>query len=318
MSQNLSPLFSKGIQDHFGIAYALYPSQIPQIFNMRKMDGRYTDEQLWEMYQLPVRRSPGTPVAQSQFQPSFAKRYIPVTYALGDVIAQEDWDDDQYGVIARVLPSKGGALARSHATLREIVCANFFKNIAFAVAGNNTPGTSDGRPIFDLSHPVSLSNPSQVYANKPSVAVDFSTSAYQAAQVNLMTQYAANNVEIIRNNGRKLVHNPTERYVVSQVLKGDWQPYSADLTDNKLVQNDNIEPVCWPYWQISGANGAATNAYNAWMLLGEEHMLNFLTRQEVEIHTDYAVNSLAYVFASMARFAVGATDWRGLFASIGN
>lgn len=312
MSTDLNPLFSKGINKHFHLKYELHPSKLDTIFHMDTMDGRYTDEQMWEKYQLPGQRSPGNAWRRGELKPSYSKRFVPVNYALGDVIAQEDWDDDQYGVLSRLLPAKGGALADAHAVLKERVAADFFKNIAFAAAGNNVAGMADGRPLFDTAHPVSLANSSVTYANRPSTEVDLSISAYQAGATNLMQQFAPNDTEIIANRPRILVINPDQRYVAKQILKGEWERGTTDRNKN-FITDDNVRLVEWPYFRTSGSTGTR----NAWFLVGDTHYLRFMTRQDVRIKTDYDITTLAYVFVSYCRFVVGASDWRGVYGSKG-
>jgi len=317
MSQDLVPLLSKGINKHLMLADAMIPSPLPDIFHMETMDGRYSDEVMWELYQSPSRRGPFEPVMPGTFKASFGKRYTPVTYALGDMIAQEDWDDDNYGVMTKLLPQKGGALARAHKVLREIVAAQFFSVLGFAAEGNNTPTMSDGRPLFSTAHPVSQSNNGVTYANKPSSSLDLSNGSFQVAASNLRQQFAPNNTEIRPNEPRVLVVNPNQAYVAKQVLRGDWQMNSVDRNQNWITE-DNCKLVQWAYFRSSGTLGAAsTTPYNAWFVVGDEHYLNFKDREQVTVKTDYATNVLAYLFVSYARFVIGATDWRGTYGSPG-
>jgi len=311
MSQDLTPLFSKGISKQFGIAYDAWPTVLPQIFHMGQMDGRYTDEQNWEMYGLPLRRGPGEGVAQGQFKPSFGKRYTPVNYALGDILAYEDWKDDQYGVMAKVLPTKGGQLAVSHQTLKEIVAANFFKNIAFATVGNNTPQMADGQPLFSTAHPISQANSGVTVSNRASSGGDLSFATYDAGAVNIRQQKAANNTQFLQNNPRVLVVNPVLHRVANQIMRGDWERGTADRNLN-IYKND-ADVIEWPYFQASGSTG--TN--NSWFIVADNHYLQFLIRQEAEITTDYAIGVQAYVFVSTSRFVCGSSDWRGCYGNAG-
>lgn len=305
-------MFSKGINKHFHLKYELHPSKLETIFHMDTMDGRYTDEQMWEKYQLPGQRSPGNAWRRGELKPSYSKRFVPVNYALGDVIAQEDWDDDQYGVLARLLPAKGGALADSHAVLKERVAADFFKNLAFAAAANNIAGMSDGRPLFDTAHPVSLANSATTYANRPAADADLSLATVQAGVSNLEQQFAPNDTEIISNRARILVANNDQKFVVKQLLRNDMAFDTANHKKNYLT-DENIRPVFWPYFRTSGTTGTR----NAWFLVGDTHYLRFLSRQDVRIKTDYDISTLSFVFVSYCRFVVGASDWRGTYGSKG-
>jgi len=317
MSQDIVPLLNKGINRHVYLAEQMLESPLPDIFHMGDMDGRYEDEFMWELYQNPQSRGPFEPVEPGQIHASYGKRWTPVTYALGDMIAEEDWNDDQYAVLTKLLPQKGGALARAHKVLREIVGANFFSVLAFAAAGNNTPTMSDGRPLFDASHPVSLSNSGVLFSNTTSTSVDLSNSSFQVAASNIRQQPAPNNTEIMSNQPRCLVVNPNQNYVAKQVLRGDWQMNSAERNQN-WVTEDGIDLIQWAYFRKSGTVGATSSTpYNAWFVLGKDHQLYWKSREDVTVKTDYATNVLAYLFVSYARFVCGALDWRGSFGSGG-
>lgn len=298
------------------LALDTYEAVYGKIFHEDSMDGRYTDEQTWEKYGLPARRGPGEPVKQGQLKPSFSKRFVPVTYGLADIITEEDWSDDQYGVLARALPSKGGALAEAHAVLKERVAADFLRLLCFAPEGNNVPGMPDGRPLFSSLHPVSQANTGTTYSNRPSVDVDLSIASYQQGASNLRQQFAPNSVTIINNEPRALIINPNLRYVATQILRGDWERGTADRNMN-VIKDDNIKLIEWAYFRTNGTNGAATNAFNAWILQGKTHYLRFFNREEVKIKTDYNIAVLAYIFVSYCRFVVGVSDARGVYGSKG-
>lgn len=283
-----------------------------KIFHMGDMDGRYLDRQLWEGHGLPQVHMSLQPVPQGEFKPSFSKRYTVNNYAQGDFISYYDWEDDQYGVIAKVLPKKGGSLAKAHATLKERVVADWFKNVAFAAAGNSTTGMSDGRPYFDTAHPVSASNTGVTYANRPATEADLSISSYQAGANNLRQQFAANDVTIIDNSPRLLVVNPDQGYLAKQILRGEWERGSANLNTN-YIRDDNVDLLQWAYFRTSGSTGTR----NAWMLFGQEHELYFFERQAVKTMMDWVINVLAYEFVSFSRFTWGADDWRGGYGSKG-
>lgn len=291
-----------------------YPTFYDKIFDVEEMDGRYYDYQLWETYGLAAEHKPMEAVPRGEFQPSFSARAVVTNYALGDMISQYDWDDDEYGVIAKLLPKKGGALAESHVLTKEYVVANFIKTVAFAAEGNNTLGTSDGRPIFSTSHPTSQSN-STVIANRPATDSDLAYSTYQQARTGLSYQYAANGVAFINNSPKKLVINPANHYVAAQILKADMEYGTANNNKNFIAaESGGVQIIENPYFRTSGSTG--TN--NAWFLLGDDHYWKFLNRQDTQTKTDYAINVLGWEFVTWSRFTVIVPDWRGSWGNKGS
>lgn len=295
----------------FGIEYDIWESALDQIFHMGTMSGRYSDEQEWEMYALPGSRLPGEGILQGSFKPSYGKRFTPVNYALGDIVAYEDWDDDQTGTLTKVLPSKGGALAVSHRTLREVVGAAYFKNLAFAAEANNVPTMSDGRPQFSTAHPISQANPGVTVSNRASSGSDLSFSSYDAGHVNIIQQKAANNTQFLQNKPRVLVINPTNHRVADQLFKNEWQPNTADR--NRNTYKGDVTVIEWPYFQASGSTGSN----NSWFIVAENHSQQFLVRQEPKVSSDYATGTQSYIFVSTSRFVVGSRGWRGTFGNPG-
>jgi hypothetical protein len=322
VSQDFVALLNKGINKHLLLEEPMMESVLPDLFHMIDMDGRYMDRVTWQTYSNPQRRNPMEQVAPGQFMQSFAKRYTPVAYALGDMIAEEDWRDDRYGVMTRLLPAKGGALARAHSVLREIVAAQYIQILGFAAdpatLSTPIPTMADGRPLFSNYHPVSRQNNNVFFSNRPSVGVDLSNSSYQIAAATLRQQPMPNNVELRPNEPRILCVNPNQHYLAKQIISGEWFYNTADRNTN-FAKDDNIKLVEWAYFRQNGTNAAAGNelAYNGWFIEGKEHFLNFVDRERVQIKTDYITAVLAYTFVSWAAFVVGADDSRGLYGSPG-
>jgi hypothetical protein len=213
-----------------------------------------------------------------------------------------------------LLPAKGGALAQAFMTLEQVVCANMFKNLGFATnASTGVNGSPDGYGLFNTAHPISSANASVTVANRPSTEVDASIAGYQAGATNLMTQYAANNTDIIQNSPRVVVYHPSQRYVWKQILGTSTEYNTANRAQNVIPDLDNTQGIAWPYFQKSGSSG--TN--NAWFMLGQHHNCYFVRRQATRFKTDYATNVLGYVFVAYSRFVPGWDTYLGSYGSVG-
>lgn len=311
MSYGLYPLFNKGLNDNIGLEFMWWKPKWKEIFKVYNTNFRYEDDQEWEGYQYPGFRIPGQSVAAGQFLPSFNKRYVIRNFGLLDSVAQEDLDDDLYGVINRVIPSKAGLMARAFQDQLETDNANMFAVSGFA--SGTVQGSPDGKSLFNTAHLTSASQSTVTWANRPSIEADLSISSFQAAQTNLRTQKAPNNVSFINNPARVLVVNPGLEYVAKQILKGTWIGNSADLTQNWIAADDNVMPIFWPYFQKSGATG--TN--NAWFVVGQDHWLKFFMRQKPTSRSDYDINTNSQIFTVLMRYDKGWSSARGTYGSTG-
>jgi hypothetical protein len=293
------------------------PSKYDQIFRVQDTDMRYIQVQQWQTYGAPAHRLGGEPVQLGTFIDSYSKQYVVANYALGDTIFKEDVDDDLYGIIHRVLPQRGGALAESFRTLKERLAANWFKLYGFTSA-TQVPGMIDGLSLANTAHPISKQNAAYTYSNRPSVDIDLSIAAYQAARANLVQQPAPNNYAYMDNAPDVCVINPNLHQVAYQIFNDPKERGTADNQSNTAAR-DGVSIIEWPYWQVSGSVGGTytTPAYNGWMILGKKHHLEWYKRSDVVVDSDWILNVQSYLYVATERFAWGASDGRGIYASPG-
>jgi hypothetical protein len=310
MSQNLSVLFKAGLDKSFNLVIDNSPSYYDKIFHTIDTDKRVYDMQGWETFKLATARTPGEQIRMDFINPSFSKRFVMVSYGIGTMIDQESWDDDQYGVLSRVIPAKGRAFADAFTVTKEVVAARLFNNYGFA-SGTGIPGSPDGYSLFSTQHPTSLNNPA-TQSNRPSVDADLSMSSLQAAVTNLEQQIAPNGVTIMNNRAAKLVVNNDLKYVAKRLCRGGWNPDTADRTVN-YIPDDDITPIFWKYFRSNGATGTR----NSWFLLGETHHLYWINRQDVRFASDKLVGTNSILFVATARWDCGWADYRGTYGSPG-
>jgi hypothetical protein len=311
-TRNIAPAFAAGIREHCGIEFQVIPPICTQLFHMENSTAKFEDYQFWENYGSPTRKNPGSPVTMMEARPSYSKRFTHDTYAGGDVIPDEDWDDDKYGVLHRLLPAQGGGMGRSFKTFYDIQHALMFINLGFAT-GTNVAGSPDGLSLFNTAHPISAGNPLVTYSNRPSVDVDLSISSYQAAATNIRTQKEPNNFSIIDNEPARLTTHPSLRYVAKQILKGEWERGTADRNTN-YIATEGCDHTEWKYFTKSGATGVN----NAWFVEGDTHWLYSFLRNAYEVDSDHDIYILAHVWVAFMRFSFGWVDARGTYGSIGS
>lgn len=307
MSQATEALLTNTIQRHFGLREPLVRSRVSQIFDMGSTDSRIIDEMGWVGYGSPEQIRPGQSVPMKQIEQDFGKRFIIIDYAMGDYCTFMDWDDDKAGVLHRMLPAKGGGMAKAFATLEERIAAIYIGTYGFA-SGSSLATMADGVSLFNTAHPISRVDTGQTWSNRPSTDVALSISSLKEACRQLRIQKAPNNVDILANEPAKLVFGSANDYAAREILAAGYEPYDSKFTKNVLA-GEGIQPIYWPYFE--------TNSGKAWFVLGQQHGLKYIIRQRVKFATDTMVTSLSYVFVGWYRAAVGASTARGSYGSYG-
>jgi len=315
MSQNLAPLFGQGINKMYGIMVKTYSPLYTQMTNDITMTGRILDRQQWQGYDAPQETGILEQAYISQIQPSFSKRYIPVKRTIGDVVAEEDWEDDEYGFLKRVIPASGGGMAQVVMAKKEYDVANMFAVLGFSTA-SPVQSSFDGKSLFNTGHPVSLANAGTTVSNRPSSDADLSNTTYYAAYANMVQQMATNNYTIIQSAPKNLVYNPKLREVAVQIARGDWERESPATSKMNAAVADRLNLISNPYFRKTGATSAA-NAWNAWFVQSVDHACNFANRQDFRVKSDYDINLGGYIWVGSLRYDFGWDDWRGTYGSSG-
>lgn len=306
MSTNLAALFEPGWNKMFNIALQQYSPQCFDIFHDTPMTGRYLNRLGWQTYGPPQITDPLNAVHMDEVRPSFQSSYAPIKRTLGDLLAEEDYEDDEYGFCKRVIASRAGAMAEIFVEKREYDCFNYLAITGFS-STSPCPHSPDGVSLFNTAHPISLYNSSTTVSNIASSPTQLSNTAYYAAYAVMTQQFAPNNYTIIRSRPTRLLYNPTQRAVAVQIAKGDWERAQSTQAFQGLMnaaKMDNLKLVESPHYRRTLATSAA-NSLDSWCLFGENRALVFANRQGYRAKSDYSINQLAYVFVGYIRYDIG-------------
>lgn len=314
MSTQIAPLFTPGLNKFFFLRAKRYDSTMMKIFHDTPMKGRVLMRQQFQTYGPPAITEPMNPVHMDEIRSSFSSAYTPIKRTLGDLVAEEDWDDDEYGVLRRVVPASAGAMGDIFMEKREWDLANYLAITAFSTA-SPVPHSPDGVSLVNSAHPVSLYNNASTLSNTPSVAADLSNTTYYAAYASMSNVLEPNNYSIRRSKPKGLLYNPTQRAVGVQIAKGDWERSSSNFNMN-AAKADGLALLESPHFRKTGAT-SASGSYNGWMLFGEDHGLVFANRLSFKTHADYDYNIQAYVWVAYVRYDIGHDYWYDVFGSPG-
>lgn len=224
-------------------------------------------------------------------------RYIHETYALGIAYSQESRDDDQYGVVMQL----AGELGRSSRYTAEVFGHDVY-NMGFVTT--RYVGR-DGEALFSLNHPVSGTG--GVLANMPTVAVDLSEAALEAAIQNFENQVDDRGMPI-QLIPRYLIVGPANRLNAKRLLESTLQPGTPN-NDKNVLMDEGIQTIVSHYLTDP----------DAWFLIAEpsELDLNFYWREMPDTKTWDDDNADATFHKIRQRHSVGFGDWRGTYGSPG-
>lgn len=314
MSTAIAPLFTPGINKFFFMKAKRYPSVMINIFRDTPMSGRVLMRQQWQTYGPPAITEPLNPVHMDEIRSSFSSAYTPIKRTLGDLAAEEDWDDDEYGFLSRVIPSSAGAMGDIFMEKREWDMANYLAINAFSTA-SPVPHSPDGVSLINSAHPISSYNSGTTWSNTPSVPADLSATTYYAAYASMANNLEPNNYTIRQSKPKGLIYNPTIRAVAVQLAKGDWERASSNFNMN-VAKQDALQLYESPHFRKTGATSAA-GSNNGWILCGEDHGLVFANRLKFKTHADYDYNIQAYVWVSYVRYDIGHDHSYDIYGSPG-
>jgi hypothetical protein len=224
-------------------------------------------------------------------------RFIPDSFALGFLVSEEMRDDEQYGVVNDL----AGALGRSARITAELYGHDVLNNgfSATKYAGR------DGKALFATDHP--LLGTGGTYANRPTVAVDISEAALEAAIASFdnMVDDRGITTEV---RATMLLTTPNDRMLVKRILFSNGMPGTNNNDVNPLY-DEGINPVT-SHWLTDP---------DAWFLLapGSESPIKFYWRKRPDTKTWDDDNADGTYHKIKQRHATGFDDWRNAYGSPG-
>jgi hypothetical protein len=226
--------------------------------------------------------------------PGVDKTYVHTTYALGYEITEEAIEDNLNTpeTFAKLPQALNGAAMETV----EVSFFNIFNN------GFSTNGF-DGVPLFSASHPL-LSGGTQ--SNTPSTQADLSVTSLQ----NGITAFGQFKDERGLNKAcyaKKLMVGVANQFVVEELLKSEYKPYTANNERNAIMSHD----------LVSFVSHYLTDD-DAWFLLGEDHMIKFIWRVRLGAlrkSTDFDTTNLKHL--ARMRFSTGYSHYKETYGSSG-
>lgn len=274
-----------------------YASMIPILFNEEGMDTDIYQTTTHSGLRNPTIKLENAPVTFQTMNPGYDKTYTANTWATGYRISKEMVDDGKFSFIERATNS----FAKGMFEVKELSASSVFDD-GFSVNGY------DGVPLFSVSHPLENGD-GNLGINKPSTASELSVTSFRELR-NIMQ-------DIVNENNQRVKYIPST-FVVPQALqdtameivKSQYNPENANNAINTVYESVKLLPGgFWNYLESD----------TAFFLLAEkmDHYLMFMTRQAMEVTTDYDTHAFAHEVIAASRFDVGYSSWRGCAGNAG-
>lgn len=281
-----------------------FPSQISRIFNVQSSDKAYEKDTSVSGLGKLVRKAEGDSIVYEAPSSGYPTTYVHQTFAKGEAITYEMYEDDQYNVIKKA-PRR---LAKSKMRTREQFGADIL-NYGFTYGGGGLAPFSggDGKALFATDHPLKDGGTQSNYTT-----MDLDEDALELAMVTMRaTKDNKGELQMVQPN--VLVVPPALEKEARILLESQQRTGTA---------NNDINPykgkLGLVVWDFLGT--AAGGSDTAWFLLDTDTAeLNWFNRDDRGVEgPEYDFDTKTAKWSVMARWSAGFSDWRGVFGSKGD
>lgn len=224
-------------------------------------------------------------------------RFIHKTFALGFEISEEMREDDQYGLMMDLASDLGRSSRYTAELYGHDVYNNGFTSAKYV--------GRDGQPLFSTAHPVP--GIGGLGANRPTVDVDLSQAALEAAWASFQSQVEDRGMPIDLQPAILMVH-PDNELFARRLLESSGYT-GANINDINPLYNMNIRIVSSPYFTDR----------DAWFLTAPQSDIDirFYWRRKPDTRTWDDDDAEGTIHKISQRHSVGFGDWRGTYGSPG-
>ena len=288
-----------GINAIYGKAYNDYPVEYTDLFDVHKSTKAYEEDVMLSSFGLMAEKPEGSAIQYDTEQQGFISRYTHTTYALGFIVTEEAYEDDQYDVVA---DRRARALARSARQTKETVAANVY-NRAF----NSSYTGGDGKELCATDHPNVAGG---TWSNESATNADLSEAALEQAIIDIM-DWEDDRGLIIAAMPEKLIIPPELIFTAERILESPLRYNTANNDVNALKNLGKFR------------GGATVNHYltdpDAWFIRTNiDNGMKFFERKADSFAEDNDFDTNNAKFKASWRGAFGWSDPRGVYGSQGS
>jgi len=288
---NFGDLLEPGFRTIFFDQFQTLPTVYDKIFKVNSSSKQQEYDSSVSGFGQLVETTEGAPITYEDPIQGYDKSYVHKKYTKGFKITREMYEDDQYGVMAKMPKALASATNRTV----ETICGNIFDN-AF------TSGTGgDGKYLCATDHP--LTNGGTALDN--SHTYGFNETYLETALLSMRATTDDKGQKILVRPDTLLVPPSLEKE--ANIMMKSTGRTSTNYNEINPYQG-RLNIMVWDYIDNT----------QAWFILDSGlHQLNFFWRVKPEFAQDESFDTDAALYKTRCRFSVGFSDWRGVWGSTG-
>lgn len=281
-----------------------FDSKIDKVFNVQSTTKAYEKDTSVSGLGRLVQKPEGDSIVYEKPTSGYPVTYTPLTFAKGEMVTKEMYDDDLTNIIKKA-PAR---LALAKQRTREYFAADIL-NYGFTVGGggSNLFTGGDGLALFSASHTLKSGG-----TQSNTTTDDLDEDSLENAMVSMRAT---------KDNKGELQLVVPKVLVVPPALEKEAR-ILLESTQRTGTANNDINPykgaLQLVVWDFLGT--AAGGSDTAWFLIDPDTAeLNWFNRDDTGIEgPEYEFDTKTAKWSVLARWAAGYSDWRGVYGSKGD
>ena len=288
-----------GLNALFGLEYKRYENQHAEIYTTESSDRAFEEEVMLSGFANADVKGEGQGVSYDEAQETFTARYTMETIALAFAITEEAMEDNLYD---RLSSRYTKALARSMANAKQVKAVVPLNN---GLPGVATFKTGDGVSLINASHPTVAGT----FSNTLSTAADLNETSLEQSLIDIAAFTDERGLKIAAR-GMKMILHSNQQFTAERLMKSPGRTGTAD-NDINAIKNMGMLP------QGFVVNHYLSDTDAFYILTDVPNGMKYFNRAPLKtsMEGDFDTGNVRY--KARERYAFGASDPRGIFASPG-
>jgi len=288
-----------GLNALFGLEYKRYDQEHKEIYAEESSDRAFEEEVMLSGFANADVKGEGQGVSYDEAQETFTARYTMETIALAFAITEEAMEDNLYD---RLSSRYTKALARSMANAKQVKSVAPLNN---GLPGVATFKTGDGVSLINASHPTVAGT----FSNTLSTAADLNETSLEQSLIDIAAFTDERGLKIAAR-GMKMILHSNQQFTAERLMKSPGRVGTAD-NDINAIKNMGMLP------QGFVVNHYLSDTDAFYIITDVPNGMKYFNRAPLKtsMEGDFDTGNVRY--KARERYAFGASDPRGIFASPG-